>query len=84
MPRIMESQLERTNQTTHNQKLRAISRYPHPKEVIYEDCSDIDDPDERVSDLFGSLTDIQSRLVIKGKKIAKERKEAKMRDAGES
>ena len=30
------------------------------------------------------LADIQSRLVIKGKKIAKERKEAKMRDAAES
>jgi hypothetical protein len=69
---------------TDNQKQRAISRYPHPKEVIYGDCSDSDDPDERVSDLFGSLADIQSRLVVKGKKISKERKEAKMRDAGES
>jgi hypothetical protein len=67
----------RQSKATCNQSI------PHPKEVIYGDCSDNNDLDERVYDLFGSPANIQSRLVVKGKKIAKERKEAKMRDSGE-
>jgi hypothetical protein len=54
-----------------------LSSYPSPKEVIYANGS-FDDTEDRIYNMLDSMSNIQARLAIKGKKVAMERRMEKM------